>query len=173
MAEVRAVPVPPQALLQAYRAGAGYADCFVIEVPQSVQFASFVEAFYTSPLFRVERTILALLASKPSSDQDARELSMGVVSRFAAWTVEGRAPNQLLLADFTGRTRSWLMAEPLGEPVGSGGTRLYFGSAVVPRRDPKTGQQTMGAGFQALLGFHQLYSRLLLRAAVSRLLRRQ
>lgn len=169
MAAIRTVPVPSQALLQAYGAPAGYADCFTTDLPQAVHFADFIEAFYTSPLFKVERAMLGLFASRPSSDRQARQLSTGQTSSFAAWTVEGRSPNQLLLADFTGRTRSWLMAEPLGEPAGASGTRLYFGSAVVPRRDRRSGRQTMGAGFHALLGFHKLYSRSLLRAAVSRL----
>ncbi len=44
-------------------------------------------------------------------------------------------------------------------------TRLYFGSAVVPKRDSKTGEPRLGTGFRALLGFHQLYSVALLRAA--------
>ena len=48
-------------------------------------------------------------------------------------------------------------------------TRLYFGSAVVPELDAKTGQSSYGFGFHALLGFHRLYSRALLRSAVSRL----
>jgi hypothetical protein len=48
-------------------------------------------------------------------------------------------------------------------------TRLYFGSAVVPERNAKTGRVSFGFGFHALLGFHRLYSRALLRSAVSRL----
>ena len=50
---------------------------------------------------------------------------------------------------------------------GSGGvsTKLYFGSAVVPRR----GSAGLGWQFTALLAFHKLYSRVLLRAARNRL----
>jgi hypothetical protein len=44
-------------------------------------------------------------------------------------------------------------------------TTLYFGSAVVPQKP----HGPMGAGFRALLGFHHLYSRALLRSAVIRL----
>ena len=53
----------------------------------------------------------------------------------------------------------------------SAGTRLYFGSAVVPERNAKTGQAKYGFAFHAMLGFHRLYSRALLRSAVSRLAR--
>jgi hypothetical protein len=73
----------------------------------------------------------------------------------------------LLLADFTGATRSWLMSEV----VPAGGTRLWFGSAVVPRRHGPGGQPQFGAGFHALLGFHRAYSRALLAAAGRRLSR--
>jgi hypothetical protein len=129
-------------------------------------FEAYVEAFYTTPLFKIERGVLRWLAARPSSDDQARELARGGRAQFAAWTVEGRAPNQLLLADYTGRTRSWLMTAP-GSP--GEGTRLYFGSAVVARKDPKTGRGKLGFTFDALLRFHKLYSRLLLGSARSRL----
>jgi hypothetical protein len=47
------------------------------------------------------------------------------------------------------------------------GTRLYFGSAVVPV--VSAGKASPGVAFGALLGFHKVYSRLLLHAARSRL----
>ena len=84
--------------------------------------------------------------------------------------MEGRSADQLLLADFTGRTKSWLMAVPVsGTGVGPQ-TQLYFGSAVVARIDARTGRRKMGFAFHALLGVHRLYSRLLLGAARSRVL---
>jgi hypothetical protein len=82
--------------------------------------------------------------------------------------VEDRAANQLLMCDLAGRTRSWLMVAPL-QAGGASSTRLYFGSAVVPVRDMASGQPRMGLLFKALLGFHKLYSRILLQAARSRL----
>jgi hypothetical protein len=72
----------------------------------------------------------------------------------------------LLLCDFLGNTRSWLMIEPHHE---GGMTRLYFGSAVVPNTSRRTGQRRLGLRFRALLGFHRRYSRALLTAARSRL----
>jgi hypothetical protein len=169
MSIIRPSAIPSSALLRAYGPGVGYADCYFTEVPSETSLASYVEAFYTTPLFKVERTILRWFASKPSSDADARALARGESGTFAAWSVEGRSPNQLLLADDTGRTRSWLMTEPMNEPGGPRGTRLYFGSAVVPGKSAMTGRESMGAGFHALLGFHRAYSRLLLRSARSRL----
>jgi len=104
--------------------------------------------------------------ARPSDDGEARALARGERTAFAAWSVEGRADNQLLMCDFQSRTRSWLMVEP-----GVASTRLYFGSGIVPRIDPVTGEKRMGPGFRALLGFHKLYSRALLAAARARLKR--
>jgi hypothetical protein len=110
--------------------------------------------------------LLARIASRPSTDQQANELAFGTRHTFAAWRVEERGADQLLMCDFSGRTRSW----PMVTPLGSGGSRLYFGSAVVPITTAQ-GQATMGFRFNALLGFHQLCSSALLGAARSRLAR--
>ena len=165
-------PVPPNALLQKYNAGSGYADCYVAEVDGVVAQADFVEAFYTTALFKVERVILKWLAGRPSTDGGAHDLAAGTANGFAAWSVEARTDEQLLLADFTGRTRSWLMAVPAGAADGRPRTLLYFGSAVTPRGDRGRDGQGLGFVFHALMGFHRLYSRLLLGAARSRVLRR-
>jgi hypothetical protein len=152
--------------LRQYKDGPGYADCYVTHVPGTVTQATSIEAFYTSPLFKVERTLLHHLASKPATDADARALAGGGATRFSAWRVEAQSSSELLLADFTGRTRSWLMAVPAPLGNDSPGTLLYFGSAVVPLSSQ--GAQSMGWLFHALLGFHRLYSRMLLRAASQR-----
>lgn len=128
--------------------------------------ARYIEAFYTTAVFRLERLILDWVVSKPSSDEEARRLAHGEADRFAAWSVEARAPDQLLLCDYQHRTRSWLMS---ARNVSGDGTRLYFGSAVVARSGGSGGSK-LGFPFDALLGFHQLYSRVLLRSARSRLL---
>lgn len=163
--------VPSSSLLRAYKDGAGFADCYVTELRGEVTQEAFIEAFYTSPLFKVERTLLQYLASKPATDADAKQLARGTVTKFSAWRVERQSPSELLLADFTGRTRSWLMAEPVEASDQPPSTRLYFGSAVVPRSSKagRAGEKPrMGWQFHALLGFHRLYSRLLLRAASRR-----
>lgn len=171
MPTVHPCALPDIALLQRYAAAGGYADCYEAVIPGTVPQAAFVEAFYTTRLFRTERLILSLLAGKPSTDLDARQLAQGSATTFAAWRVEDRTGDQLLLGDFTGRTKSWLMTAA-GDTTGAGATtRLYFGSAVMPKVDKASGSKSMGWVFTALLGFHRLYSRLLLRGAVARLLR--
>ena len=165
MSTVHRCAVPLNSLLSQYKDGPGYADSYVTQVPCTVTQAAFIEAFYTSPLFKIERTLLQVLASKPATDADAKALASGTATRFSAWRVEAQSSSELLLADFTGRTRSWLMVTPAPLTNEAPKTLLYFGSAVVPL--PSQGAQAprMGWGFHALLGFHRLYSRLLLGAA--------
>ncbi|MES2956564.1 MAG: hypothetical protein V4792_00180 [Pseudomonadota bacterium] len=163
-------PLPDNALLRADRSGEAYADCYVTEVDGAYPLGAFVEAFYTTALFRLERALLAVFLARPSTDSDARQLAQGRSYSFAAWRVEARSEDQLLLADFTGRTKSWLMVASLPSAASEARTRLYFGSAVVHRIHAPSGRSSMGFAFHALLGFHRLYSRLLLRAAGSRLL---
>lgn len=158
-------PLPAWSLLRRYADSGDYTDCFVTDIPGDFSHAEYVAAFYTTWLFWLERQLLRL-ARKPSTDDEAHQLAQGQREAFAAWIVEARAPNQLLLCDFLGNTRSWLMAEPL---PGGGVTRLYFGSAVIARADGKTGVRRMRAQFRALLGFHKRYSRALLGAARERL----
>ncbi len=168
MNRINVAPLPDQALLSRYREKKAYMDCYRLEVAHAVSLPQYVEAFYTTPLFKLERIILAVTARKPSTDADARLLAQGESTKFAAWTVEGRTGDQILLCDFLGRTRSWLMC--VDHPAGA---RLYFGSAIVPRSVSATGRVSLGFGFHLLLGFHRLYSRALLSSAASRLRRLQ
>jgi len=162
---VRASSLPPDALLAAYRSAGHYTDCYQTRIDAQPSQAAYVEAFYTSWLFKLERRILAL-ASMPSTDAEAAELATGTREHFAAWRVEARTPEQLLLCDVQGRTRSWLMATDAAP--GTGGT-LYFGSAIVPAPGAEPGAATLDFPYGALLGFHRRYSRLLLGAAAARL----
>lgn len=167
MKSVQLGELPKGALLNKYRIEGAYTDCYFVDVPGSVSQTEYVEAFYTSAILKLERHVLALIARRPSSDIGARSLARGEANCFAAWSVEEREPNQLLLCDFLGRTRSWLMSKSVEEGA-SNGTRLYFGSAYIPKRDRKSGQQSFGLAFHALGGFHRAYSRVLLGAACSR-----
>ena len=162
MASITAAEIPHASFLDTLRVGGAYADCYVTDVAGSVSQAQYVEAFYTTALFKLERLILKVAISKPSTDDDARKLASGERDTFAAWHVEQRSPSELLVA--AGRTRSWLMAAP-----GGSGTRLFFGSAIMPAIDTTTGKGSLGFAFHSLLGFHKLYSRALLRAAQSNL----
>lgn len=133
--------------------------------PGAVTQQAFIEAFYTSPLFKVERAMLGLFAARPSNDAQVTQLAAGQMGTFSAWRVESQSASELLLAGVTGRTRSWLMAQPVPGDPSARQTRLYFGSAVVPRK-PRAGKAAgMGWPFHALLGFHRIYSRMLLGAA--------
>lgn len=166
MPGIHARAVPGNTLLRRYDTSPGYADCYVAEVPGAVSQPAFITAFYTSPLFKVERGLLQLLASRPATDADVLRLAAGQATTFSAWRVEAQTDTELLLADVTGRTRSWLMAQP---GPGKGSTLLHFGSAVLPRAARAGKPPDMGWAFHALLGFHRLYARLLLSAARKRL----
>ena len=144
-------PLPGNALLQKYARSGAYTDCFYTDFPENVTLADYVEAFYSTWLFKIERVILALFVRKGSSKKDAGKLARGEIDKFAAWYVEERTEHQLLMSDYRDHTRSWFMVTP---------GRLYFGSAVIP---------TNRKSYQLLLGFHRLYSRMLLAAAKSRL----
>lgn len=171
---IEASPIPEAALLVKYQKGStseksqAYADCYSVEVRGMVALSDLVFAFYTTPVFKVERIILKYLVGKASNDSDARKLADDSIDSFAAWTVEQRTEHQLLMCDFQGRTRSWFMVTPAVN-VSDTRTVLWFGSAVVPRNSRKTGQKELGSAFTLLLGFHKLYSKVLLYAAKLRL----
>ena len=165
MTSVQVSSLPPQALLCKYARAGAYTDCYTAEVAHSVSHAQFIETFYTGGLFKLERSLLSLFLSKPSTDAQARQLADGELCKFSAWRVEDRTANELLMCAVGGRTRSWLMVSAGPEQT----TRLYFGSAVVPVANKTTGKPSMGFVFKTLLGFHKLYSRLLLGSARARL----
>ena len=165
---ITACELPVGSLLASYRDAGAYTDCYAADLPGQVSQADYIEAFYTTWVFKLERWLLALFVSKPSTDLQAQALAAAQTDAFAAWSVEGRTDNQLLMCDFQRRTRSWLMSVP-GD--GAAGTRLFFGSAVVPVTHSRSGRSKMGFVFRALLGFHRIYSRILLGAAMSRLRR--
>ena len=165
MLAVQSCPVPLHSLLDRYRIRPGFTDCYGVDVEGAVTLQVFVAAFYTTPLFTLERTLLHYLAALPSSDADAHALACGTTGTFSAWTVEARTPSELLLADITGRTRSWLMVETCSESNQPVKTRLYFGSAVLPRSGRGGSKPDMGCLFHLLSGIHQRYARMLLSAA--------
>lgn len=160
-------PVPPDSLLARFARDRGaYADAVALRLPRAVSLAGFVEAFYTTRLFKAERALLALLG-KRSSDAMARSVARGEGERLAVWTVEARTAHELLMHEDSGLTRSWFQAEAQAD----GSTVLWFGSALVPRRRGPGGEPRFGGLFHALLGGHRAYSRALLAAAARRLTR--
>lgn len=156
---------PSDALLVTHRGRnperwGSYQDCFRINVRGRVTLQQFVAAFYTSWLFRLERALLRVFLAIPSSDADAHALARGTRDTFAAWYLGARTPTELLMCDRYERTRSWFRVGPDHD----GSTELCFGSAVAGRRGANA-SFVMSPSFRALLGFHVLYSQLLLQAA--------
>jgi hypothetical protein len=161
--------LPDDALLARYARTDAYTDCYKTEVSGAISFTEYVTAFYTTDLFRLERLILKLVVSKPSTDAETIQLAEGEIDAFAAWYVEARGENEILLCDFRNRTRCWLMVSPLHDDTGIR-TTLYFGSAVIPVRDRRFGKPSLGWGFGALALFHMAYSLALLYSAKSLLM---
>lgn len=173
--DIEPCELPPGALLGRYSGkeandgSQAFTDCYSVQVDRFVGLQEFVLAFYTTPLFRVERLVLALIG-RSSSDAQAAKLALDDQREFAAWSVEDRTNDQLLMCDFRGRTRSWFMVVGVkAQPTAA--TRLYFGSAVVKGKKADGGKSGMGWLFELLLGFHKLYSKALLSSARHRLIR--
>jgi hypothetical protein len=167
--------LPEDSLLRTHRGGVrpeswrGQGDCFGLAVDRVVSLEEFVFAFYTSPIFRIERLILALLAGAPSTDIQARRLADGAGGSFAVWRAGARTATQLLMCDRYERTRSWFRVVPLSD----GKTLLQFGSAVASRSGDHPARGLRGGFFRLLLKFHVVYSQLLLHAAKLGVMRRQ
>ena len=144
----------------------GYADSYRTEINRNISMEEYVYSFYTSPLFKLERFILTWTVLKPSTDSDANELAKGNTTKFAAWTVENRSENELLMCDFVKRTRSWFMVNHTGT-IDKPNTQLYFGTGI----SSSTKRKSIGLFFTLLLPFHKVYSRFLLHFAKRKLSR--
>ena len=97
MSPVQRRSLPEHALLAKFARRGAYTDCYVTAVPRNVTHAEFVEAFYTSWLFKLERLILTWFAEKPSTDPEARALSRG----------DGRRAQGVPTQCRGGRNRCW------------------------------------------------------------------
>lgn len=167
--------VPTDSLLRTYRGGPHperwdtYVDCFCVDVSARVSLADFVLAFYTSPVFRIERWILRLTIGAPSIDADAKAVAIGTAKTFAARHVGERTNDQLLMCDRYEAARWWFRVAPLDD----GGTLLQFGSGVAVRAKANDEGLTISGGFRFLVWFHVLYSRLLLWQASRRVTRKR
>lgn len=159
---IRACTLPADAFLRRYAQGDGYTDCYVTEVPGHIPLGQYVEAFYTTWLFKAERAVLSLAGHK-STDADATAVAWGTSFSFAAWRVEESDEDQLLMCDVTGRTKSWFKIATISGDT-SRQTLLYFGSGITAAESGKAGQKSIGPVFKVLTGFHKLYSRALLAA---------
>ena len=166
-------PVPEDSLLRSWQGGEhperwlGTGDCFTVRVERPVTLAEFVAAFYTAPVFRLERWILKVMLKTASSDAEAAALAAGQRDTFAVWVLGTRTETQLLMCDRYGRTRSWFAVVP----DGAGATTLRFGSAVARAPATAPGGERPGLLLGLLGRFHVRYSEVLLNAARRQLLR--
>jgi len=167
MPKVIETELPNNALSASYKQQGAFVDCYYIDIEKDILLDEYIQAFYTTALFKLERSLLSLATFKPTFDREAVELSLGQSDSYSIWTVEGREDQQIMLRDFSGNTRSWLMIQKLNES--EMGTRLYFGSVVVPKGTVKNGQASFGMLFHLLGKFHKVYSRALLSAAYKKL----
>ena len=165
--KVKQTELPPESLLNRYKESKDFTDCYRIDLEQKIDFKDYVYAFYTSWLFKLERFVLKWLVNKPSTDEGVQLLALGEVKKFAAWSVEARAENQLLLCDYQGQTRSWLRVIEQDDGV----TSIYFGSAVVYKRDNKGRTIEFNQVFKFISLFHHIYSKALLSCAAKKLLK--
>ena len=157
--KIEEITAPEGTLIAGYAERDGhYTDCFETSVSQPVALADFVRAFYTQPLFRAERLVLRIAARQQSTDTEVEALAQGQAQAFAVWRVEARNDTEVLMADRSGRTLSWLMVTE---------TAVRFGSVVVPVRTT-SGKLTLGPVFNSLLKAHVVYSRALLAGAARR-----
>src|SRR3546814_5170775 len=90
MPKIHATRLPNGALLEQYSASGAYTDCYSATLVGHISLADFMGVFYTTPIFKLERWILAKVLQLPSTDQEAQLLAQGRITRFAAWSVEAR-----------------------------------------------------------------------------------
>ena len=100
MGSIKNSPLPEEALLRLYLRDGHYTDCYSTDISQSVMHSQYIAAFYTTFLFKIERFVLRLAVSRPSTDTEAVQLAEKQRDSFAAWSVEARDNDQLLLCDF-------------------------------------------------------------------------
>ena len=159
MFSIRPCPHPETSFLKPYSTRPGhYTDCFETAVDGQVSLSELVEAFFTSPVLRLERKLLGL-AGMPSNAAEATALANGTGTKLSGWETEQRDESQLLLAIFQNGIRTWLMVQPDGTK-----TKLFFGSAVVPK-NADSDNPKLGWWVKTFMGFHLLYSRIVLAAA--------
>jgi len=103
MDQVSDAPLPDGSLIAPFGEMEGhYTDAFRVRVAGDVDLAALIGAFYRTPLFRAERFVLRIAARAPSTDAELDALASGAAERFAAWSVEARRDDEILLSDQSG-----------------------------------------------------------------------
>ncbi|APG49136.1 hypothetical protein [Phaeobacter porticola] len=163
MRQVEENGIPEGSLLQQFAERPGFhVDAFVAHVGFTPSLNDYIVAMFDSRVFRIERALLALAAFKPTFKEGVAALAAAESDRLASWKTVQRTEQELLMEVEKGRVRTWLMVEP----AQGGASKLWFGSAVVPKPAQTGKAGGIGFVFRTLMGFHKLYSRVLLRAAI-------
>jgi len=82
---IESCSIPDGALLNNYLGAGTYTDCSVTDIHGSVSHAQYVMAFYTTPVFKLERLILKIAVLRPSTDAQAEQLAAGSIDVFSSW----------------------------------------------------------------------------------------
>lgn len=170
MPKIIETDLPHDSLSAKYLEQGAFVDCYSVEIARDVSLQRYIQAFYSTPLFKLERGILSLVTGRRASDLDAFQLAQGQVNDFSIWRVEERTSTQILMCDSSHKTRSCLMVKKVTSSQKSV-SRLYFGSVVVPDQVFEDGQGKFGFLFHGLGLFHRWYSRALLKSAYRKLLK--
>lgn len=166
MHKITAATIPDQSFMQTYRDMPGcHSDAFKATVNFPVKIEDLVSAFFTSAAFLPERILIKLFTRKDASLEQATKLASGSSDKFALWRTEQRSETEILLAVGSGPIKSWFLIRP--EPGNQ--TTLFFGSAVLPQGTSKDGIPEVSFTIKTLEGFHNFYSRFLLKSALKKL----
>lgn len=150
---VQRAPVPADALISGYANGSNHVDAYRVAVPATVPLSEYITAFFQTPLFRMERTLLSAIGRVPSDADQIEALALGKGSQMAAWKEEARSETEILLAVSGAPIRTWLATEGGAQPA------LWFGSVALTRNGK------LPFAVRALMPVHALYSRVLLASA--------
>ncbi|MTI09151.1 hypothetical protein [Curvivirga aplysinae] len=168
MTEVKETAIPLNSFMNFYHESPGHhADAFVGQIDGIVTLEDYILAFFDSPIFRIERSILSLFLLRRIKQSEIKELASGRSQQFALWKTKKRNEEELLLEVGDSQIRTWFHTEQ----EQSNKTKLYFGSAIVPDTTSKNAKEGIGFTFRFFMGFHKLYSRILLQSALKKLKR--
>jgi hypothetical protein len=147
------------------------ADCYSLEIDGKVSLEEFVEAFFTSQVFQVERMVLPVA----STDEQARQFARGTTADFATWRAVGRTEGEFLTIWGDGSPETteipksgtqgatWFRVEPAGT-ADAPRTRISLGSSIVGTPNPLT-SFVMGIATP----LHGVYSQTLVQCAADNL----
>eukprot|EP00045_Choanoeca_perplexa_P002911 m.27622 g.27622 ORF g.27622 m.27622 type:complete len:189 (-) comp11764_c0_seq1:101-667(-) len=150
--------VPNGSFLKSMKDEGYNCDTFVLPLPNAppADLNKYIRAFFSSPVFQLERYVLQYAAGISIEDQDIRKCGFEVGDKLGVWGVTERCDNEALALWSQGSTDgcSWWRLEHTreGDPV------LMFGSGIRTNNASKAYRLAMVPLTQG----HYLYSRILL-----------